>query len=262
MILAIYNPKGGCGKTTTAVNLATELARRGRSVLLVDLEADMGSSISVGVRPGDRHPSIFELLLHERRPTDGVRSVAGVPNLRLVSGSPALAGIDAALRNARQPERRLADCIRPLAATVDHVVIDCPSNFTLLGLSVPSLAQHLVIPIRADYLALESLAHFLRWYRDRSARAAGMAHIAGILLTMVDHRREATREIIDIIRVHNRRGVFRTEIPSDPRASEAPSHGIPLMLYARSRAVRAYERLTTEVMGRIERDGTRAVRSR
>ena len=254
MILAIYNPKGGCGKTTTAVNLATDLARRGRSVLLVDLEADMGASISLGVGPADKHASIFELLLNERRPTDAVRPVPGVPNLQMVTGSPALAGIDAALRNARQPERRLGDCIRPLAASVDDVVIDSPSNFTVLSLSVPTLAHHLVVPIRADYLSLESLAHLLRWYRDRGAGRVPLAHISGILLTMVDYRREATREIVDIIRVHNRRGVFRTEIPDDPRASEAPSHGVPLLLYApRSRAARAYQGLATELLQRTER---------
>ncbi|HKC58208.1 MAG TPA: ParA family protein [Vicinamibacterales bacterium] len=253
MILAIHNPKGGSGKTTTAVNIATELAQRGRSVLLVDLEADMGASISLGVGPTDKRPSIYELLLNQRRPGDAVRPVAGVPNLHLVAGSPALAGIAAALRNARQPERRLADAIRPLAASVDDVVIDSPSNFTVLSLSVPAVAQHLVVPIRADYLSLESLAHFLRWYRDRGAGRANQARILGILLTMVDYRREATREIIEIIRVHNRRGVFRTEIPDDPRASEAPSHGVPLMLYARSRAVRAYRRLTSEVLQRVDR---------
>lgn len=253
MILAIHNPKGGSGKTTTAVNIATELAQRGRSVLLVDLEADMGASISLGVAPTDKRPSIYELLLNQRRPGDAVRPVAGVPNLHLVAGSPALAGIAAALRNARQPERRLADAIRPLAASVDDVVIDSPSNFTVLSLSVPAVAQHLVVPIRADYLSLESLAQFLRWYRDRGAGRANMARILGILLTMVDYRREATREIVDIIRVHNRRGVFRTEIPDDPRASEAPSHGVPLMLYARSRAVRAYRRLTSEVLQRVDR---------
>jgi chromosome partitioning protein len=253
MILAIYNPKGGCGKTTTAVNVATDLARRGRSVLLVDLEADMGASISVGVRPSDHAASIFELLLNQRRPADAVRAVSRVPNLQLVPGSPALATIGDALRNARQPERRLDDCIRPLAASVDDVVIDSPSNFTVLSLSVTALAQHLIVPIRADYLSLESLAHFLRWYRDHGAGRAGMAHVSGILLTMVDYRREATREIVDIIRVHNRRGVFRTEIPDDPRVSEAPSHGIPLMLYARSRAARAYQRLTTELLQRVER---------
>jgi chromosome partitioning protein len=253
MILAIHNPKGGSGKTTTAVNIATELAQRGRSVLLVDLEADMGASISLGVAPTDKRPSIYELLLNQRRPGDAVRPVAGVPNLHLVAGSPALAGIAAALRNARQPERRLADAIRPLAASVDDVVIDSPSNFTVLSLSVPAVAQHLVVPIRADYLSLESLAHFLRWYRDRGAGRANRGRIVGILLTMVDYRREATREIVDIIRVHNRRGVFRTEIPDDPRASEAPSHGVPLMLYARSRAVRAYRRLTSEVLQRVDR---------
>ena len=253
MILTFYNPKGGCGKTTTAVNVATELARRGRSVLLVDLEADMSASISLGVRPGEARPSIIELLLNERRPADGVRPVTGIPNLHLVAGSPALAGIETALRNVRQPERRLADCIRPLAPAFDDVVLDSPSNFTVLSLSVPAVAQHLVVPIRADYLSLESLAHFLRWYRDRGAGRANLARILGILLTMVDYRREATREIVDIIRVHNRRGVFRTEIPDDPRASEAPSHGVPLMLYARSRAVRAYRRLTSEVLQRVDR---------
>src|SRR4051812_12756171 len=126
MILAIYNPKGGCGKTTTAVNLATDLARRGRSVLLVDLEADMGASISVGVQPGDAHPSIADMLLNECRPSDGMRIVPGIPNLRLVAGSARLAGIEQALRNARHREQRLADCIRPLAAAADDVIIDSP----------------------------------------------------------------------------------------------------------------------------------------
>jgi chromosome partitioning protein len=193
------------------------------------------------------------LLLNQRRPTEAIRPVSGVPNLHVVPGSPALAGITAALRNVRQPERRLADCIRPLAASVDDVIIDCPSNYTVLSLGVTALAEHLLVPLRADYLSLESLAHFLRWYRDRGAASSDAARISGILLTMVDHRQEATREIIEIIRMHNRRGVLRTEIPIDPRASEAPSHGVPLMLYARSRAARAYERLATEVVQRVDR---------
>src|SRR5262245_39834181 len=157
MILAIYNPKGGCGKTTTAVNLATELSRRGRTVLLVDLEADMGASISVGVRPRDARPSIMDLLLNARRPADSIRAVSRVPNLHLICGSPALTDVERALRNARQPERRLADCIRPLASSFDDVILDSPANFTVLSLSVPTVAEHLVVPIRCDYLALESL---------------------------------------------------------------------------------------------------------
>jgi chromosome partitioning protein len=257
MILAIHNPKGGCAKSTTAVNVATERARRGRSVLLVDLEADMGASISVGVCPTDRSASIVDLLLNRRRAGDVVRPIRGVPNLHLVAGSPALADIAATLRHVRQPERRLADSIRPLAAAVDDVVIDSPSNFTILSMSVPSLADHLLVPIRADYLSLESLAHFLRWYRDRGGGRATMARISGIVLTMVDYHREATREIVDIIRVHNRRGVFDTEIPADPRAAEAPSHGTPLVLYSRSRAARAYTQLTTELLQRIARAGIR-----
>lgn len=254
MILALFNPNGGSGKTTTAVNLATELARRGRTVLLVDLEANMGASISVGVRPDDERPSVMDLLLNARRPSDSVQPVPRVPNLHLICGSAALAGVERALRNVRQPERRLADCIRPLAAAFDDVILDAPANFTVLSLSVPTVAHHLVVPIRCDYLALESLAHFFRWYRDR--RAAGrerLAHVSGILLTTVNHKRSATREIIDIIRLHNRRGVFETEIPDDPHAAEAPSHGVPLVMYSRSRASLAYQRFTTELLRRVAR---------
>ena len=124
---------------------------------------------------------------------------------------------------------------------------------SLMSMSVPIAADHLVVPIRADYLALESLAHFLRWYRQRRTSRKAHADVIGILLTMVDHRRKATREIVDIIRAHNKRGVFRTEIPEDPRAAEAPSHGVPLVAYAKSRAARAYVAVTDELLARLPR---------
>jgi chromosome partitioning protein len=251
MIVAIFNPKGGVGKTTTAVNLAASLAHAGRSVLLVDLEADMNASISLGVRPAKAFPSIADVLLRQRRASDVIRQVPAVPNLHLITGAPALAGMDGALRNARQPERRLADVLHPMRRSFDAVIVDSPSAYSTLALGVSQAAEHLVVPVRAEYLSLESLAHFLRWLRDRRATHGPLPHVAGILLTMVDYRRKATREIVDIIRSHNRRGVFRTEIPEDPRAAEAPSHGIPVVAYQRSRASLAYERLAVELLKRI-----------
>lgn len=253
MIIAVFNPKGGVGKTTTAVNVAAMLAKAGRSVLVVDLEADMNASISLGVRPTDMRPSIADVLLHQRRAVDAVRPVDDVPNLYLITGSPALAEIDVALRNVRQPERRLADVIRPLAPDFDVILLDSPSGFSVLSLGVPIAAERLVVPVRAEYLSLESLAHLLRWYRDRSALRKATAQVTGILLTRVDARRQATREIVQIIRTHNRRGVFHTEIPDDPRAAEAPSHGVPLVAYARSRAAVAYQRFTSELLKRVAR---------
>ena len=254
MIIAAYSPKGGAGKTTTAVNIATVLAGMGRSVLLIDLEADLNASISLGVRPTDASPSVVDVLLHQRRATDAVREVSGVRNLSLITGSPHLTGIDVRLRNVRHPDRRLADVIRPLAAQFDVVVMDGPDAYSLLGMSVAVAADELVVPLRADYLSLESVAQFLRWYRDRHAERSTLARIAGILLTMVDYRWQATREIVDMIRRHNRRGVFTTEILPDPRVAEAPSHGVPLVLYApSSRASVAYERLTKELLARVKR---------
>jgi chromosome partitioning protein len=253
VIIAVFNPKGGVGKTTTAVNVATAMAETGRKVLLVDLEADINASISLGVRPTDVQPSIADALLRQRRPTDVVRPVKSIPNLHLITGSPTLAGIDFALRHVRQPERRLADVIRPLAPSFDAVLLDCPAGFSLLTLGVPMAAQHIIVPVRAEYLCLESLASFLRWYRDRRTSRQAAATLGGILLTMVDYKRKATREIVDIIRAHNRRGVFKTEIPQDPRAAEAPSHGVPLVSYGRSTAASAYHDFTRELLRRLQR---------
>jgi len=254
VIIAAYNPKGGSGKTTTAVNVAAVLAAMGRKVLLIDLEADLNASIHLGVRPSHARPSIADVLLHEVRPGDAVRPVESTPRLFLITGSPALARMDASLRNARDPERRLADVIKPLAPQFDTIMLDSPSGYSLVARSVPGIADQLVVPIRAEYLSLESLAHFLTWYRDLHRERNPIARLAGILMTMVDYRRQATREIIEIIRLHNRRGVFTTEVPQDPRVAESPSHGLPVVAYApKTRGSRAYHEFTRELSTRIVR---------
>jgi chromosome partitioning protein len=251
VILAAFNPKGGSGKTTTAVNVAAVLASMGRRVLLIDLEADLNASISLGVRPSDARPSIADVLLREERPADAVRPVNGAKGLFLITGHAALARMDTSLRNVREPERRLADVIKPLAPQFDTIILDSPAGYSLLARSVPLAADQLIVPLRAEYLSLESLAQFLSWYRDFHTERKTSARLAGILLTMVDHRRQATREIIDIIRRHNRRGVFTSEIPQDPRVAESPSHGLPVVVYSpRSRGSRAYRQFAAEVVTR------------
>ncbi|MGH9347585.1 MAG: ParA family protein [Vicinamibacterales bacterium] len=254
MIVGVHNPKGGVGKTTTAVNIAAVIAALGRRVLLVDLEPYAGSSISLGIAPADLRPSIADVLAGHLQAQQAVRAVAAVPNLSLLTGSPALTRIDQTLAQFRQPERCLAEIVRPLNAAFDVVVVDAPNGFTLLAQSVPYAAQHLVVPVTPFYLPLEGLAQYLRWYQALRTRRKGLATLAGILLTQVDYRVPATREIVEIIRLHNRDGVFTTEVPRDSRAIEAPSHGLPLVLYApRSPASDAYRRATSEILQRLTR---------
>src|SRR5918999_5219191 len=254
MILGVHNPKGGTGKTITAVTVAAVLAGMGRRVLLVDLEPYAGSSISLGVAAADLRPSVADVLLGHTRIQDAVRRVPALAALHLLTGSPALTDIDRTLADARAPERRLADLLRPLNASYDMIILDAPNGFSLVAHSVPFAAQHLLVPVTPAYLPLDALAQYLRWYQLLRTRRKGLATLLGIVLTQVDYRVAATREIIDMIRVHNREGVFPTEIPRDPRASEAPSHGLPLTRYApRSPAAEAYRRLTAEVLHRISR---------
>jgi chromosome partitioning protein len=254
MIVGVHNPKGGVGKTTTAVNVAAAIAAKGRRVLLVDLEPHAGASISLGIAPADLRPSVADVLIGHTRAHDAIRSVASVPNLHLLTGSPALAQIDRTLSQRRHPERRLADHVRPLNASFDVIVLDAPNGFTMLAQSVPYAAQHLLVPVTPFYLTLEGLAQYLRWYHALRTRQKGLATLLGIVLTQVDYRITATREVVDIIRKHNRQGVLKTEIPRDARAVEAPSHGVPLVQYApRAAAARAYNELAAEILARLSR---------
>jgi chromosome partitioning protein len=225
----------------------------GRSALVIDLEADMNASISLGLRPAASRLSIADVLLNNCRPGDAVQSVNGIPHLHVITGSTRLSEMHLSLRHARQPERRVADVLRPLQPEFEFIVLDTPAGYDIIPVGVTVAAEYLVVPTRADYLSLESLAHLLGWYRDRRTARKATAEIAGILLTMVDHRRQATREIVDIIRAHNRHGVFQTEVPEDPRVPEAPSHGVPLVRFARSKAATAYQRLADEILARIRR---------
>ena len=254
MVIAVHNPKGGVGKTTTAVNLAAVIAAMGRRVLLVDLEAYAGTSISLGIAPADLRPSIADVLLGHIRAQEAVRAVASVPNLSLLTGSPALMQIDQTLASGPRPERRLAEIVRPMNGAFDVVILDAPNGYSLLAQSVPFAAQHLLVPVTPFYLPLEGLAQYLRWYQALRTRRKGLAALLGIILTQVDYRVPATREIVEIIRIHNRDGVFDTEVPRDSRAIVAPSHGVPLVTYApRSAASDAYRRLAGEILQRLAR---------
>jgi len=254
MIVGVHNPKGGTGKTTTAVNVAAVLAEMGRRVLLIDLEPYAAASISLGVALADLRPSVADVVFGHTRMAAAIRTVPSTKGLHLLTGSAALTEIDRKLTGTRAPEQRLADMIRPLNAAYDVIIIDAPAGESLLSQSVPYAAQHLLVPVTPSYLPLEALAQYLRWYQALRKRRKGLATLLGIVLTQVSYDAAASREVIEIIRAHNREGVFETEIPRDSRVAEAPSHGVPLTRYApNGPATKAYRRVTAEILHRLSR---------
>ena len=258
MILAVINAKGGTAKTTTAVSLAAALAGKGRRTLLIDLDSQASASLSLGVSRADLSSRAAVAILDGRPLTDAIRQTA-VPKLDLVAGSPELADADLRLATVTGRERRLAAAVAPIRDAYDFIILDCPPSLSLLPVNALTAADAYLVPTPPEYLALEGLVGLMDAVQRIQAGLGESCYLLGILLTKVDYRRRVTAEIIDVIRQHYGRQVFKTEIKVDVRLVEAPSFGQPIFDYAPgSSGADAYHLLADEV---IKRKGTMSWRS-
>ncbi|MCB9738561.1 MAG: ParA family protein [Deltaproteobacteria bacterium] len=259
-IVAITNQKGGVGKTTTAVNLATTLAMRGLHVLLVDLDPQGNASSAVGLPRAEAEGGSFDLLLGEAK-LDDVARTTDVPNLELIPASEALLGAEVELVGVMGRERRLEAALEPARERYDWVVLDCPPSLGLLTVNALTAADGILIPLQAEYFAMEGLVSLLetwksvrRWLNPRLARD-------GILLTLFDGRTNLAREVEAEVRAAFGAEVLQTMIPRSVKLGEAPSHGRPIALYApHSPGARAYLELGDELLAR-QQAGAAAVAS-
>ena len=244
-VLCVANQKGGVGKTTTAINLAAGLATAGQRTLVIDLDPQCNATTGLSQKPTPRHPLV------QRSPLcDSVLST-DVPFLELLPGSRSFQDVDYLAKSDETQAELLRQHLLGELAGYDFVLIDCPPSLGTLTQTALSASTEVLMPIQAEYFAMEGLTQMIQVIRGVMKRFDGRLEFGGILLTMYDQSLELTREVDAEVRDFFGGIVFTTVIPRDVAAAEAPSHGRSVMDYApRSRAARAYIELCMEVLER------------
>jgi chromosome partitioning protein len=254
-ILALANQKGGVGKTTTAVNLAGELARREQRVLLIDCDPQGNATTSLGVAKRDLKVTTYDVLMGLSGAMDAIRAT-GRLGYDLIPASEHLAGAMVELTTMEEREWQLAKALQSLEGKYDQILLDCPPSLGLLTLNGLCAAGSVLIPLQCEYLALEGLAQLKgtieRVHEHFNTRLA----ILGVVMTMYDGRTNLAQQVVEEVRRYFPHRIFNTLIPRSVRVSEAPSYGQLIAEYdPQSRAAQAYNALAEEVMRRLEEKG-------
>lgn len=251
-VIAVANQKGGVGKTTTSVNLAAALAAMEKRVLLVDLDPQGNATVSVGLNKGDLNATAFELMV-EQQPLSDVVTPLETSGLHCVPADGDLTAAEVALLSVDDREQRLKAALSAGASVYDFVIIDCPPSLNMLTLNALVAADSVLITMQCEYFALEGLSALMETINTVRQTVNPSLRIEGILRTLYDPRNALTNEVSEQLHQHFEGLVYRTVIPRNVKLAEAPSHGLPGIVYDRlSRGATAYMALAGEFMRRQE----------
>jgi chromosome partitioning protein len=256
--IAVANQKGGVGKTTTAINLATALAATGWRVLMVDLDPQGNASTGLGIVHSERERSSYELLTGGCTVEEAVIPTR-VPRLDLIAATVDLSGAEIELVGVDDRTHKLDDALTNAAPRWDICLIDCPPSLGLLTINALVAARSVLVPLQAEFFALEGLSQLLQTIERIRARFNPQLSILGVALTMFDRRNNLCTQVADDVRACLGKVVFETVIPRNVRLSEAPSHGIPALIYDhRCSGSEAYMGLARELIGRLPKPAAAA----
>ena len=251
-IIAITNQKGGVGKTTTAINLSACLAEAGQKVLTVDFDPQGNTTSGLGLEKGNIDNTVYELLMGECTVEECIRPSVQ-ERLDVMASDVDLAGAEIELLDLKEKESILKKNLALVSNKYDFIIIDCPPSLNLLTINALTAANTVLIPIQCEYYALEGLSQVLKTVGLVQKKLNPELEVEGVVFTMYDSRTNLSLEVVENVKAHLNENIYKTIIPRNVRLAEAPSHGMPINMYAsRSTGAENYRLLAAEVISRGE----------